>query len=340
MMIKAKTEYTKELLLKFARFNAYKQSGQVVTYIILELVMLVLASIFIFTSENTFEFIASISIITPLFLFMVPAIILVTPMLVARMSKNLIGSVNTYEFLDNEIVFESTLPTAAGQIKANYNYFESVYETKDVIYLYISKQQAFILNKSDITEGSVSDLQGLLRKNIPANKYIVKLNSSKFMPILIMIILAVVAFITVYSFLNLTPNKNNEKIFSKSGLTITLNDKFNVKEMVSYTAAFDSESIGVLALKEEQSLFGNKTFSLKEYAELVIANNKLDTTVKGTDNLTGFTFENHVNGKDYIIFATVYKSIDAYWLMQFTCESTKFEGLKSTIIQYAKSVNV
>ena len=153
-------------------------------------------------------------------------------------------------------------------------------------------------------------------------------------------ILAVFVLIAVYSFVNVTPGNANKKIFSESGLTITLTDKFYKKDMVSYTGAFDSENIAIFALKEEISQFPNKDISLKEYAQLVIKNNQLDTSINENDGLTSFTFEKHLNGKDYTYFAVVYEGNDAFWLLQFSSESTKYESLKSKILQYAKSVNV
>ena len=159
-------------------------------------------------------------------------------------------------------------------------------------------------------------------------------------PLLVMVIIAVTAFTTVSLLRNPAQGNPKEKVFSKAGLTITLNDKFYEKEMVSYTAVYDSESIAVFALKEEKSLLEGEELTLEEYADLVIANNQLDATAKDAEGLISFTFEKHVNGKDCTYFATVHKSDDAYWLLQFSCESTKYEDLKPTIIQYAKSVNV
>lgn len=159
-------------------------------------------------------------------------------------------------------------------------------------------------------------------------------------PLLVMVIIAVTAFTMVSLLRNPTQDNAKKKNFSKAGLTITLTNKFHEKEMVSYTAVYNSESIAVFALKEEKSLLEGGELTLEEYADLVISNNQLDATVKETEGLTSFTFEKHVNGKDCTYFAAVYKGNDAYWLLQFSCESTKYEGLKSTVIKYAKSVTV
>ena len=339
MMVNAKTEYTKETLLTFAQFNARKQPAQIVVYVVLELLLAFISSLLMLMSGTTAELIISI-VLAPIFLLVVPATILITPRFVAKMSKGMIGAVNTYEFSDDGIVIESTLPMAAGQTKAGYNYFESIYETKDAFYLFISKQQAFIMNKSDITEESISDLQELFTKNIPPSKYITKKPRFKLIPLLIIPIVAALVFVAVYSFSNLPVYNSDDKVFSQSGLTITLTDKFYERDMVPFTAVFGSSDLIIFALKEEFVLFENQNLSLKEYAEFVIAANQTDTTVKVVEGLTSFTFEDHVNGKDYVYFATVYKGDDAYWLLQFACETTKYESLRPAIIQYAKSVTV
>jgi len=224
MVVRAKTEYTKELAKKFARFHMSKKKWQIVYYIVLELIMFALACSFIITSENMIELIISVVVFTPLFLLLVPAVILMTPLITVRMSKRLLGSVNTYDFSDNEVVMESAMTFAGGQIRANYNYFESVYETKDCFYMYISKQQALVVNKSDLIAGSVSDLQELFRRNMPADKYIVKTNRSKFIPIFIAVIIAVIVIMVAYSTITLLLNDFKEILFSKSVSMTTLKD--------------------------------------------------------------------------------------------------------------------
>jgi len=176
MIVKAKTEYTIELLKKFTRFNSLKNHSQIITYCLLELIMIGLVGFSIsmaITSGNTEDVIIAI-IFTVFFPFIVPLILMFLPLLTAKMSKGIVGAVNLYEFLDDEIVIESSLSTANGKTNAKYSYFENIYETKDTFYLYISKQQAFVLRKSDIIEGSVSELQYLLKRNLPLNKYIVR----------------------------------------------------------------------------------------------------------------------------------------------------------------------
>jgi hypothetical protein len=176
MIVKAKTEYTMKLLKKFMRFNSVKNQRQIITYCFLELIMLGIVgfSNFMAITRGNSEDVTIAIIFTIIFPFIVPLIVLLWPLLTAKMSKGAIGAINLYEFSDDEIVIESSLTTANAKTNADYSYFENIYETKDAFYLYISKQQAYILSKSDIIEGNVSDLQNLFKKNYSFNKYIVK----------------------------------------------------------------------------------------------------------------------------------------------------------------------
>ena len=176
MIVKAQTVYTKDLLKKFMRFNSCKKPSQIIIYCFLELFMLGLVgfSIIKAISMGSAEDIIVAIIFTAIFPFVVPLVLLLLPVLLTSMNKSAIGAVNNYEFYDNEAIVVSTVPSASGQTKAKYSFFESVYETKDIFYLYISKRRAFVLKKQDITEGSISDLKTIFKNNLPTKKYIVK----------------------------------------------------------------------------------------------------------------------------------------------------------------------
>ena len=60
-----------------------------------------------------------------------------------------------------EGIFHNTL-------QANYNYLFKVVEETDVWFLYISNQQAHVVPKSGVTEGTVQDLNNIFSKNLGA----------------------------------------------------------------------------------------------------------------------------------------------------------------------------
>ena len=132
----------------------------------------------------------------------------------------------------------------------------------------------------------------------------------------------------------------SEKTFSGSGFSITLDNSFYEKELVSLTAYYESTKMIVTVLKEEFSLFEGYVVvnSLAEYAELVISANGLENiTASEKDGVTYFEYEKTVSGKDYKYYATVHKGSDAFWLVQFACETKNYEDLKADMETYAKS---
>jgi hypothetical protein len=137
-----------------------------------------------------------------------------------------------------------------------------------------------------------------------------------------------------------------EKTFTRDGLTITLTDEFTEKDdLDGQTVYFEALRYIATALKEEFSMFeefgidaGN--MSIDEYAELVVEVNGFNTSVVKKDGLTTFKYEASVGGQDFTYFATVHKSADAFWLVQFFCETKNYASFESKFIEWAKSVKV
>lgn len=339
MPIKAKTEYTKDTLLKFTRFSAVRSPFQVAFFIFLELFMLAMVLMLIVTAESSIELLLSVVLLAPLFLTVVPLAIWLTPKFTAKMSKNLLGCTNTYVFFNEELEIHSDLPVCRGESRVSYQHLDSVYETNDAFYLFISKLQALIVNKSDITEGTVGELQELLRKNIPLKKYHTKTKKTKLVPVMAVVMIAAVVISAVYAYLN-PYTQRHEKTFSQSGFTITLTDDFREREDDFFTAVYDSGDMAVFVLKEEFSLFGNDRPSLPEYAGMIIEYAQLDIPVQEANGLTYFTYRANAKGKDFRFFSVVYMGSDAYWEVQFCCEAGDYKDLKADFIRFAKSVTV
>ena len=131
-----------------------------------------------------------------------------------------------------------------------------------------------------------------------------------------------------------------EKEFTKAGMTITLTDDFVEQDIVSQTAVYSSAKHIVMALKEEYALFEEigDGLSLQEYAQLVCENNDLTADVEEKDGLVCFEYENQANGRDFTYFAVVQKGTDAYWLFQFSCDSSNYEDSKEQFINWAKTI--
>jgi hypothetical protein len=171
MTTTATTVYTEDVLKRFVRFDLTRRRGRLIGLGILELGLLwiVVNNIRVAGVDGSFATIEAL-----LLPFVLPALVLFMYTFANRANRRIIDAVNHYVVSDYEIVIDSTIPTVIGQMRAGYGYFERIYETKDVFYLYASAATAFILQKSDITQGSVVDLQNSLRKSVPPDKYSVR----------------------------------------------------------------------------------------------------------------------------------------------------------------------
>ena len=133
-----------------------------------------------------------------------------------------------------------------------------------------------------------------------------------------------------------------EKTFSSDGMTVTLTDEFHQAELGNFTVSFDSKNVAVFALEEQFTLAdGMEDLTLERYADLVIQTNGLDVSqVVTEDGLTGFryTFTNPQTKDTYHYFSYVYKTGDAFWLVQFATLDANVDKFAPQITQWAKSV--
>ena len=162
--------------------------------------------------------------------------------------------------------------------------------------------------------------------------------------LLILIVAAVVGAVAGYSitsgvFSNKTPDV---KTFSSNGMVITLTDEFRETDIENYTVAYGSKNVVVFALKEAFTLadgFGD--YTLEQYADLVVqANNVGSAEIKNVEGLTHFeySFTNPQTNDVYQYFSYVYKTNDAFWLIQFSTLNENVDEYVHQITEWAKSV--
>ena len=76
-----------------------------------------------------------------------------------------------------------------------------------------------------------------------------------------------------------------------------------------------------------------------DYANAVIKANELsESTAEERDGMVCFTYTAKSGLKTYSYLATVHKSEDAFWLIQFSSSDKKFEEKEPTFLSYAKSI--
>ena len=162
--------------------------------------------------------------------------------------------------------------------------------------------------------------------------------------IVVLISACIVGALIGYAFTSfLFSSKNPEpKEFSSSGMSITLTDEFSEADIADYTVTYDSRNIAVFALKEEFSLVeGLQDYTLEEYGDLIIQSNGLSSKVKNYDGLTGFEREytNPDTLDTYKYFAFIYKSNDAFWMIQFATLKENADEYRATIVEWAKTAS-
>ena len=133
-----------------------------------------------------------------------------------------------------------------------------------------------------------------------------------------------------------------DKVFSASGMSITLTENFVETSFEGYDACYDSATVAVFCLKEPFSMAeGVADLTLDQYAELTItANQAHNPTLKEVDGMPvmEYTFFNEDNDTNYAYFSAMYKSGDAFWAIQFACDAELYEAHEETFVKWAKSV--
>ncbi len=132
------------------------------------------------------------------------------------------------------------------------------------------------------------------------------------------------------------------KAFSDNGMNITLTSEFKKAQYEGFTHCYDSQHVAVFTLKEEFSLMeGLEDYTLEEYGDLVLMANGLDSSLNHIDGLIEFEYEyaDIQTNDTYKYFAFVYKSNDAFWLVQFATLIEDSEEYSSKIVEWAKSIS-
>ena len=160
----------------------------------------------------------------------------------------------------------------------------------------------------------------------------------------ILILIAAIIVGAVAGYLITSVNNTPEpKDFSSNGMTITLTDEFRKADVEQYTVAYDSKKVAVFALKEEFSLAdGFQNYTLEQYGDLVIQNNNLSSSkIENIEGLTTFEYEStNPDTKDtYKYFSFVYKTNDAFWLVQFATLTENVDEYSSKIFEWAKTIS-
>lgn len=164
---------------------------------------------------------------------------------------------------------------------------------------------------------------------------------------LIVLITAIVIGLTagwiIGSGVTYSKKKATPKDFSYEEMTITLTALFKEEEVEGRTV-FTSNDVAVFVLREnfvagDIDLSG---YTVRGYAELARENNPVmaDATYEETDGVPNmvYTYAGD-DGKTYVYFTTFYKSSDAFWIVQYFVNESRYESRKPKFIEWAKTVH-
>ncbi|MBE6949604.1 MAG: hypothetical protein E7456_07155 [Ruminococcaceae bacterium] len=132
------------------------------------------------------------------------------------------------------------------------------------------------------------------------------------------------------------------KTFSSNGMTITLTEEFTETSMEGFTVCYDSANAAVIALKEDFTLmdgFGDLT--IEEYGSLVMQGSGLEASDLDTDGdlrYFAYTYEDPSAGDNYLYVIYVYKTSDAFWLVEFVTPEVMADEYVPLIMEWAESV--
>lgn len=164
--------------------------------------------------------------------------------------------------------------------------------------------------------------------------------------IITFISLFVVAFLTGFGAAYFEDNYSSStpKTFTAEDMQITLTNNFTEANYEDCTSSYESKNIAVFTIKNDFSLFegGGENYSIEEYADIVEQAN--DLPYNSMEYINGipclkYDFTNPDYNITYSYMTFLYKSDNAFWIVQFTTEKSKSENYAEQIVEWAGSVS-
>lgn len=130
--------------------------------------------------------------------------------------------------------------------------------------------------------------------------------------------------------------RGQEKEFSISDFSITLNESFEQYNLPHYSVVYASDEVTV---------YVNKTTSVAVNAEAlarsIVLYNSLSCNVVSEDGLTYFIYSKPKDdGKTYSNYTYVYKNNEDFWIVEFSVEERLADRYDDDIKEWARSVEL
>ncbi len=174
MKIKASSKYDWETIKKFYAFSfSKKQRWPNIVLVVLFLLLFAMYTLEAVNGTFSMDLLPSMIMFIFVYLFM-GFVRFILPRILYNKNKLIHGVENIITFNEQDFEIKQDGDNAKGTAAINYSAVQRIYETKEYIYIYISPQQAHIVDKSTVTGGSLTDLRILLVSKIGTNKYKIK----------------------------------------------------------------------------------------------------------------------------------------------------------------------
>lgn len=154
-------------------------------------------------------------------------------------------------------------------------------------------------------------------------------------------------FVAVFMLTACSTKDSDAKTFTEDDFEITLNKGFEKKTLTGIIHYYENEEmkVGVTVNSESRQAFKNAGIDfpddVKSYAEFVVTANSLtDSKVVSKGKYAQFSYKRTNNGKEYYYYATTHKAGDAYYLVNFFCESSKASEYQEQFAKWADSITV
>lgn len=161
---------------------------------------------------------------------------------------------------------------------------------------------------------------------------------------LVMVISCIAVFGIIFGFKFFSQAHSTPKSFSKAGLSILLTDDFIETDIINQTVCYQSKSTVVTVLKQEYTLLedagSSRNITLTQFAQMALDNNKKTAEILQTGDFVHFRYNSASNGKEYTLLAFVFRGSNAFWLVQFGCESKYYDKNKNQFFDWAKTITV
>lgn len=135
--------------------------------------------------------------------------------------------------------------------------------------------------------------------------------------------------------------ESRPKDFSVAGLNITLTEGFREVKQEGFPACFESSEVAVISVKEDfASAEGLSELTVQKYGEFIMDNNSYDhMRMYSEGDRTYIEYETEPVDETYFYFLSIYKTDDAFWMVNFAVPVGKKAEYIDTFKEWANTVS-